>query len=129
METPAGSALSTGQAGAVELEDPGLAVPVTPPRDYVEISDGPRAAFSARPSTFGDDDSAKRQKTEDAKRRRINRLKMEYEKRLSEVKLAYKEYFTVDDCTTDLDLQDDWSCGVMSLLIKHQNHQRNGWTS
>ena len=30
--TPAGSALSTGQTGVVALEDPGLAVPVTPPR-------------------------------------------------------------------------------------------------
>ena len=35
----------------------------------------------------------------------ISRLKVEYEKRLSEVKLAYKEYFTVDDYTTDLDLE------------------------
>ena len=37
----------------------------------------------------------------------ISRLKVEYEKRLSEVKLAYKEYFTVDDCTTDLDLEEE----------------------
>ena len=35
----------------------------------------------------------------DAKKQRINRLKMDFEKRLSEVKLAYKEYFTVDDYT------------------------------
>ena len=34
-------------------------------------------------------------------------MKMDNEKRRSEVKLAYKEYFTVDDYTTDLDLQDD----------------------
>ena len=34
---------------------------------------------------------------------------MDYEKRLSEVKLAYREYFTVDDYTTDLDVNDDGS--------------------
>ena len=107
VEAPAGSALSTGQTGAVELEDPGLAVPVTSPRDFVAMSDSPRASASARPRTFDDEETAKKQKTEDAKRQRINRWKMEYEKRLREVKLAYKEYFTVDDYTTDLDLQDD----------------------
>ena len=89
METPAGSALSTGQAGAVELEDPGLAVPVTPPRDFVEIGDSPRASASARPRHMMKRQQRSR-KTEDAKRQRINRL--EHEKRVSEIKLAYKEF-------------------------------------
>eukprot|EP00435_Cladocopium_sp_Y103_P004047 s3664_g1.t1 len=53
VEAPAGSASSTGQTGAPELDDPGLAVPVTPPRHFIQVDDeSPRAAASARPSSF-----------------------------------------------------------------------------
>jgi hypothetical protein len=98
---------------AVPTEDPGLAVPVTPPRDYIEI-DSPREAASSRPSDHPSEELLKKQRTEEAKRQRINRLKLEYEERLSAVKIAYKEYFTMDDYTTDLDTDnqmddsDDW---------------------
>eukprot|EP00435_Cladocopium_sp_Y103_P038874 s175_g10.t1 len=112
VEAPAGSAPSTGQTGACELDDPGLAVPVTPPRHFIQVDDeSPRAAASARPSSFEVDDETerKKQKAEESKRQRINRLKAEYETRLSEVKLAYKEYFTVDDYTTDLDVTEDFN--------------------
>eukprot|EP00435_Cladocopium_sp_Y103_P067384 s792_g30.t1 len=103
---PGGSALHPGQPGADDvLEDPGLAVPVILPRDFVQIDDSPRASASSRPAGFEIEEEAKRQKTEEAKKQRINRMKLEYEKRLSEVKMAYKEYFTVDDYTTDLDLE------------------------
>jgi hypothetical protein len=66
VEAPAGSALSTGQAGASSSEDPGLAVPVTPPMQYVEVDDSPRASASARPAEFESEEAAKKQKTEDA---------------------------------------------------------------
>ena len=87
---------------AVPMEDPGLAVPVTPPRDYIEI-DSPREAAPSRPSDHPSEELLKKQRTEEAKRQRINGLKLEYEERLSAVKIAYKEYFTMDDYTTDLD--------------------------
>ena len=95
--------------------DPGLMVPVTPPRDYIEI-ESPRLPASTRPSDgTGMDESSKRARVEDAKKQRINRLKQEYEERLSKVKIEYKEYFTMDDYSTDLDVengfeeeQDDW---------------------
>ena len=112
VEAPAGSAPSTGQTGAPELDDPGEAVPVTPPQHFIQVDDeSPRAAASARPSSFELNDEAerKRQRAEESKRQRINRLKAEYETRLSEVKLAYKEYFTVDDYTTDLDVTEDFN--------------------
>eukprot|EP00435_Cladocopium_sp_Y103_P049113 s1418_g14.t1 len=80
------------------IED-SLAVPVSPPRQFVEI-ESPRASASARASSVDRDE---------AKRQRINRLRADYEKRLSEVKLAYKEYFTVDDYTTDLDVNEDFN--------------------
>lgn len=51
-------------------------------------------------SDFADDDVSKKPRTKEAKRQRINQTKMEYAKRLSEVKMAYKEYFTVDDHST-----------------------------
>ena len=37
MEVQAQSAASGSQAGAVEVDDPGLMVPVTPPREYVLV--------------------------------------------------------------------------------------------
>ena len=98
VEAPAGSVPSAGHAGGDgDAEDPGLAVPVTPPRDFVMVE----------PLSDAEADVSRGQRTEDAKRQRISRLKVEYEKRLSEVKLAYKEYFTVDDYTTDLDLEEE----------------------
>ena len=54
-----------------------------------------------------DEEVSKMQKTDDAKRQRINHLRMEYEKGLREVKLAYKEHLTVDDYTRDADLQEE----------------------
>ena len=42
---------------------------------------------------------------EDAKKQRINQMRMDYEKRLSAVKVEYKEYFTMDEYETELDVQ------------------------
>ena len=61
----------------------------------------------ARSCEFEEDDSSKRQRGDDAKRQRINQMKIDYEKRLGEVKLAYKEHFTVDDYSTDLNVDDE----------------------
>ena len=36
---------------------------------------------------------SKRARVEEAKKQRINRLRLEYEQRISAVKIAYKEYF------------------------------------
>ena len=99
--------LNTGTTPVYSMAGPGgLAVPVTPPRDYVVI-DSPMSSPTAR-EAHGDDgenESAKRQRVEDAKKQRINQLRMEYEKRLSAVKIAYKEYFTMDDYDAELDLE------------------------
>ena len=96
---------------SMEPIDPGLMVPVTPPRDFLEIDSGsPRQAASARPRgdlVLEEDDVSKRARTEESKRQRINRIQMEYESRLNAVKIAYKEYFTMDDYSTELDLEDD----------------------
>ena len=86
----------------VVVDDPGLAIPITPPRD--SPGDSPRASSSVRPSEQGSEETLKRQKTEESKRQRINQLKAEYEERLTKVKLAYREYFTVDDYSTELDV-------------------------
>ena len=114
VQNPADAGGANSSAGPLQL-DPGLMVPVTPPRDYIEI-ESPRLPASTRPSDeTGFDESAKRARVEDAKKQRINRLKQEYEERLSKVKIEYKEYFTMDDYSTDLDVengfeeeQDDW---------------------
>ena len=51
---------------------------------------------------------------EEPKRQRIARLQAEYEQRLCAVKIAYKEYFTMGDYETDLNLEqsaeehEDW---------------------
>jgi hypothetical protein len=96
---------------SMEPIDPGLMVPVTPPRDFLEIDSGsPRQAASARPRgdlVLEEDDVSKRARTEESKRQRINRIQKEYESRLNAVKIAYKEYFTMDDYSTELDLEDD----------------------
>ena len=44
---------------------------------------------------------------EESKKQRINRLRLEYEERISAVKVAYKEYFTMDDYSTDLNVDDE----------------------
>ena len=108
-----------GEAGGASaapssVADPGLMIPVTPPRDYVEL-ESPRLPASTRPNEGDENESTKRARVEDAKKQRINRLRQEYEDRLSAVKIEYKEYFTMDDYSTDLDVengleeeQDDW---------------------
>ena len=103
---PGGAASSS--TGAI---DPGLMVPVTPPRD----GDSPIPA-ATRPMEGEVEEVQKRARTEDAKKLRIQRLQAEYEQRLSAVKVAYKEYFTMDDYSNELDLdenvegeQDDWA--------------------
>ena len=94
-------------------EDPGLAVPVTPPGDYIEV-ESPREAAASRPSEHPHEESSKRQRVEEPKRQLISRLQTEYEQRLCAVKTAYKEYFTMDDYETDLNMEesmeedDDW---------------------
>ena len=94
--------------GPVPLSDPGLAVPVTPPRDDVTL-DCPRGSSTVRANDPGgaESEESKRAKVEEAKKQRINRLQLEYEERLSAVRIAYKEYFTMDGYSTDLDVDDD----------------------
>ena len=95
-------------AGPVPLSDPGLAVPVTPPRDDVTL-DSPRGSSTVRANNPGgaESEESKRAKVEESKTQRINRLQLEYEERLSAVRIAYKEYFTMDDYSTDLNVDDD----------------------
>ena len=81
-----------------------LMVPVTPPPDYVEL-ESPRLPASTRPHDGDENESSKRARVEEAKKQRINRLKQEYEDRISAVKIEYKEYFTMDDYSTDLDVE------------------------
>jgi hypothetical protein len=72
---------------SMEPIDPGLMVPVTPPRDFLEIDSGsPRQAASGRPRgdlVLEEDDVSKRARTEESKRQRINRIQKEYESRLN----------------------------------------------
>ena len=101
------SAASGSQPVATEADDPGLMVPVTPPREFVMV-ESPRGGATTRDTDHGDDDPAlKRQRVEDAKKQRINQMKLEYEKRLSAVKIEYKEYFTVDDYGVELDVNQE----------------------
>ena len=97
-------------AGPVLLNDPGLAVPVTPPRDDLTL-DSPRGRSTVRANDPGgaESEESKRAKVEEPKKQRINRLQLEYEERLSAVRIAYKEYeyFTMDDYSTDLNVDDD----------------------
>ena len=103
--------------GPVPLSDPGLAVPVTPPRDDVTL-DCPRGSSTVRANDPGgaESEESKRAKVEEAKKQRINRLQLEYEERLSAVRIAYKEYFTMDGYSTDLDVDDDL-CEVCGQLV------------
>ena len=101
LEVRAGQASSS--AGNVEMDDLGLAVPVTPPREYVMV-ESPRSAPATRPTETEGDEVLKKQRVEDAKKQRINQMRMDYEKRLSAVKIEYKEYFTMDEYETELDV-------------------------
>ena len=94
-------------AGPVPLNDPGLAVPVTPPRDDLTL-DSPRGRSTVRANDPGgaESEESKGQRWRNP-RKRINRLQLEYEERLSAVRIAYKEYFTMDDYSTDLNVDDD----------------------
>ena len=103
LEVRAQSGQASSSAGNVEMDDPGLAVPVTPPREYVMV-ESPRSSPATRPTETEDDEVAKRQRVEDAKKQRINQMRMDYEKRLSAVKIEYKEYFTMDAYETELDV-------------------------
>ena len=67
------------------------------------------------------EESSKKQRTEELKRQRINQLKLDYEQRLSMVRVAYKEYFTMDGYSTDLDvdgdMEDDVWAGEESMCL------------
>jgi hypothetical protein len=71
LQVEAGSAVLSA-ADDVQLDDPGLAVPVTPPRDYDEV-DSPREAAASRPSDHSSEEALKKQRAEEAKRQRSNR--------------------------------------------------------
>ena len=77
--------------------DPGLMVPTTSPRTFAEV-ESLRAVTTTRRSDGGGD-------TANAKRQRISRIQREYEERLSAVKVAYKEYFILDDYSIELDVE------------------------
>lgn len=104
IEAPSSSAV--GSAVDQQMDDPGLMVPVTPPRDYIQV-DSPRMSPSTRPSDDASEETLKRQRTEEAKKQRINQLRLEYEQRLSAVKVAYREYFPMDHYSPDLDMDGD----------------------
>eukprot|EP00435_Cladocopium_sp_Y103_P024696 s2951_g6.t1 len=106
VQAQSGGAASSSQAIAVE-DDPGLAVPTTPPREYVFI-DSPRREPTTRDAETPEDPQLKRQRIEESKKQRINQMRLDYEKRLTEVKIAYKEYFTADDYGADLNLEDGY---------------------
>ena len=144
LEVRAGQASSS--AGNVEMDDLGLAVPVTPPREYVMV-ESPRSAPATRPTETEGDEVLKKQRVEDAKKQRINQMRMDYEKRLSAVKIEYKEYFTMDEYETELDVDKEMededemeknllSCmeflresGLIHQLIRHRCHLRAGLMS
>ena len=104
IEAPSSSAV--GSAVDQQMDDPGLMVPVTPPRDYIQV-DSPRMSPSTRPSDDASEETLKRQRTEEVKKQRINQLRLEYEQRLSAVKVAYREYFPMDHYSPDLDMDGD----------------------
>ena len=52
---------SDAAASSVELDDRGLAVPVTPPREFVMV-DSPRASASTRQTDGGSDETLKKQR-------------------------------------------------------------------
>ena len=59
-----------------------------------------------RPSEAGEEDAdQKRARVDDAKKQRINRLKAEHESRLSAVKIAYNEHFTMDELMSKMTLE------------------------
>ena len=72
--------------------------------------DSPRGSPSTRPGgPPAEEESAKRARVEDAKKQRINAIKREYESRLTAVKFKYSEYFTMDDYTADLNVDEDYN--------------------
>lgn len=86
--------------------DPGLSAPVTPQ----DFSSSPRHAPMTRAHAVGDDDSvAKKSKTEDHKKQRINRLAAENEKMVRVVQFGSEQYHTMDNYETELaeDQSDD----------------------
>ena len=102
---PGGAAASSDEVSI----DPGLMVPVTPPRTFEQV-DSPRPSATTRPgeTVGGGEDDAKRARIEESKKQRINRIKEDYASRLSAVKIAYKEYFTMDDYSTELDVENGY---------------------
>ena len=94
VHVPVPVASQAGESSSAMAMDPGLMVPVTPPRDY-EVVESPRGSSTLRASDGGGDEDveSKRARVEEAKKQRINRLRLEYEQRISAVKIAYKEYF------------------------------------
>lgn len=95
-------------------------VPATPPGDY-EVIDIPRMSPATRPSGEASEESLKKQRAEEPKRQKINQLKLEYEQRLSAARVAHKEYFTIDDYSTGLDvdgdMEDDVGAGTESICL------------
>ena len=104
-----------GGAAAGSTDDPGLMVPMTPPMEAGGLPSPRTPAVTHSLDDAPEDEVAKRAKVEESKRLRINRLKQEYEDRLTKVKIDYKEYFTMDDYGTDLNLEEgleedsDWA--------------------
>jgi hypothetical protein len=76
---------------------------------------------ATRPSDEASEESLKKERAEEPKREKINQLKLEYEQRLSAARVAYKEYFTIDDDSTDLDvdgdMEDDVGAGEESICL------------
>lgn len=95
-------------------------MPATPPRDH-EVINSPRMSPATCPSDEASEESLKKQRAEEPKRQKINQLKLEYEQGLSVARVAYKEYFTIDDDSTDLDvdgdMEDDVGAGVESICL------------
>ena len=114
LETPSSTSMQQ------QVDDRGLMVPTTPPRDY-EVINSPRMSPATRPSDEASEESLKKERAEEPKREKINQLKLEYEQRLSAARVAYKEYFTIDDDSTDLDvdgdMEDDVGAGEESICL------------
>ena len=114
LETPSSTSMQQ------QVNDRGLMVPATPPRDY-EVIDNPRMSPATRRLGEASEESLKKQRAKEPKRQRINQLNLEYEQRLSAARVAYKEYFTIDDYSTDLDVdgdtEDDFGAGKEGICL------------
>ena len=105
VHTPVPVVDQGGSSSSAMAIDPGLMVPVTPPR--YDGGESPRGSPVVRSSDGGGDgDESKRARVEEAKKQRVQRLRMEYEQRISAVQIAYKGYFTMDDYSTELDMEE-----------------------